>query len=61
VYVVANSCNNNISTFIVDSGASHHIVNDLSLLINPIPNKTSIRVGNGEILYAQQSGRYTQA
>ena len=49
-----------VGTYIVDSGASHHMVNDPSLLTNMIniPN-VDIKVGNGQLLKCLSSGTLT--
>ena len=40
----------------LDTGASHHLTSDYSILQNPVPNVTRIHIGSGETLDSTHSG-----
>ena len=45
-------------SFIADSGASSHMVNDKSLLRDFVPNKTKIKVGDNRTIFSTGHGTY---
>jgi len=47
-----------IHTWIIDSGASVHITNDLELLINPINHVESITFANGDKIQSSHKGKF---